>query len=79
MSDASSATTAFGRLLRFWRGVFQRTQEDLALELDSSPRHISRLENGRVQPSRLGVYTPSGSPTAEEANHGEESGHRTQR
>ncbi len=52
MNDASSTPTAFGRLLRFWRGVFGRTQEDLAHELDSSPRHISRLENGRVQPSR---------------------------
>ncbi len=44
--------TAFGRLLRFWRGVFRESQEDLAFALDSSPRHISRLENGRVQPSR---------------------------
>lgn len=55
MTDPSSTTTAFGRLLRFWRGVFRRTQEDLALELDSSPRHISRLENGRVQPSKAMV------------------------
>ncbi len=55
MADSSSSTTAFGRLLRFWRGVFGRTQEDWALELDASPRHISRLENGRVQPSKAMV------------------------
>lgn len=55
MTDPSSTTTAFGRLLRFWRSVLRRTQEDLALELDSSPRHVSRLENGRVQPSKVMV------------------------
>ena len=55
MADSSGSTTAFGRLLRFWRGVFGRTQEDWALELDASPRHISRLENGRVQPSKAMV------------------------
>ena len=43
--------TAFGRLLRFWRKSFGRSQEELALDLDASPRHISRLENGRVLPS----------------------------
>lgn len=41
----------FGRLLRFWRGVFGVSQEALALQLASSTRHISRLENGRVRPS----------------------------
>ncbi len=61
MTGSPSTTTAFGRLLRFWRGVFQRTQEDLALELDSSPRHISRLENGRVQPSKSMVERIAGS------------------
>lgn len=43
---------SFGRLLRFWRKVFEVSQESLALDLESSPRHISRLENGRVRPSR---------------------------
>lgn len=46
------ADRAFGRLLRFWRGVHGVSQEDLAHDLGSSPRHISRLENGRVRPSR---------------------------
>lgn len=46
------ATSAFGRLLRFWRQVQQKNQEDLAYSIESSPRHISRLENGHVQPSQ---------------------------
>ena len=45
----------FGRLLKFWRGVHQLNQEELAHRLASSPRHISRLENGRVQPSKAMV------------------------
>ena len=45
----------FGRLLRFWREVFGISQERLALDLQSSTRHISRLENGLVQPSRAMV------------------------
>lgn len=42
----------FGRLLRFWRETFETSQEALALDLGSSSRHISRMENGLVQPSR---------------------------
>ncbi len=41
----------FGRLLRFWRETFQLSQEQLALAVDSSTRHINRLENGHVHPS----------------------------
>ena len=43
---------AFGRLLRFWRRVRKRSQEDVALEINSSIRHISFLENGKSLPSR---------------------------
>ncbi len=46
------AEGAFGRLLRFWRQVRKRSQEDVALEIDSSIRHISFLENGKSLPSR---------------------------
>lgn len=46
------ADGAFGRLLRFWRRVRKRSQEDVALEIDSSIRHISFLENGKSLPSR---------------------------
>jgi len=43
---------AFGRLLRYWRQVRKRSQEDVALEIESSIKHISFLENGRSLPSR---------------------------
>jgi len=42
----------FGRMLKFWRGVHGLSQEELAHSVESSPRHISRLENGRVHPSK---------------------------
>ncbi|NKF50811.1 helix-turn-helix domain-containing protein [Shewanella sp. WXL01] len=46
---------AFGRMLKFWRGVRRMSQEDLAFSLDSSARHISRMENSRVHPSKTMV------------------------
>ncbi|WP_066960025.1 helix-turn-helix domain-containing protein [Microbulbifer sp. Q7] len=49
MSD--SAYQAFGHLLRFWRKVRGISQEALALNLQSSTRHISFLENGKARPS----------------------------
>lgn len=42
---------AFPRFLKFWRGVSNLSQEQLAEKLSSSPRHISRLENGSSRPS----------------------------
>ncbi len=44
-------TFAFERFLKFWRGVHGLSQEELAFRVDSSPRHISRLENGSSRPS----------------------------
>lgn len=41
----------FAGLLRFWRNVHEVSQEALAFQIGSSPRHISRLENGHVRPS----------------------------
>ncbi|MBY6190928.1 helix-turn-helix transcriptional regulator [Microbulbifer agarilyticus] len=49
MSD--TAYPAFGHLLRFWRKVRGMSQEALALNLQSSTRHISFLENGKARPS----------------------------
>ena len=46
------AKGAFGRLLRYWRQARKRSQEDVALEIDSSIKHISFLENGKSLPSR---------------------------
>ena len=42
---------AFSRFLKFWRGVHHLSQEELAERINSSPRHISRLENGSSRPS----------------------------
>ncbi|MFT5577077.1 MAG: transcriptional regulator with XRE-family HTH domain [Bermanella sp.] len=50
MSEKESEP-AFGRFLKFWRSVHEVSQEELAFRLDSSPRHISRIENGSSRPS----------------------------
>ncbi|NKI16882.1 helix-turn-helix transcriptional regulator [Spongiibacter sp. KMU-166] len=42
---------AFPRFLKFWRGVFKVSQEELAFQLGCSPRHVSRLETGECRPS----------------------------
>lgn len=47
---------AFSRFLKFWRGVHSLSQESLAEKLGSSPRHISRLENGSSRPSEAMVH-----------------------
>lgn len=39
------------RFLRFWRQIHKISQEELAHRINSSPRHISRLENGSSRPS----------------------------
>src|SRR5512134_228836 len=41
-----------GGLLRDWRRVRRLSQLDLALLMDVSARHLSRVEGGRAQPSR---------------------------
>jgi len=43
---------AFARFLKFWRSVHGLSQEQLAGHINSSPRHISRLENGNSLPSQ---------------------------
>jgi len=45
------AENAFGRFLKFWRKVHSISQEALAFKLNSSARHISRLENGSSRAS----------------------------
>jgi transcriptional regulator with XRE-family HTH domain len=52
LTDDVEEELPFGKLLKFWRGVYELSQEELAFRLDSSPRHISRLENGRAHPSK---------------------------
>lgn len=43
---------AFGRMLRYWRGVRGESQLSLSLEADVSARHISFIESGRSRPSQ---------------------------
>ncbi len=49
--QSKSTKSVFGRFLKFWRGVHGVSQEELAGRLGSSPRHISRLENGSSRAS----------------------------
>ncbi|MGB2259556.1 MAG: helix-turn-helix domain-containing protein [Porticoccaceae bacterium] len=48
----SDTSQVFGRFLKFWRGLHSLSQEQLADLINSSPRHISRLENGSSRPSQ---------------------------
>jgi transcriptional regulator with XRE-family HTH domain len=41
----------FTRFLKYWRGVHNISQEELAYSIDSSSRHLSRIENGSSRPS----------------------------
>jgi transcriptional regulator with XRE-family HTH domain len=44
--------TAFGELLRYWRGTRKLSQLELALAAEVSARHVSFVETGRSRPSR---------------------------
>jgi transcriptional regulator with XRE-family HTH domain len=44
--------TAFGRLLKDWRGRRGLSQLDLALAARTTQRHLSFIESGRAEPSR---------------------------
>ena len=50
--ESTEPSLSFGRLLRFWRNVRGKSQEELSLMVDGSARHISFLETGRSQPGR---------------------------
>jgi transcriptional regulator with XRE-family HTH domain len=51
MTDQQKHPLTFGIFLKFWRNLHQLSQEELAFRHGSSPRHISRLENGSSRPS----------------------------
>src|SRR5215510_2451258 len=57
---ASSATPAFGQLLKQWRTTRHLSQLALATEAGISTRHLSFLETGRAQPSREMVQLLAG-------------------
>src|SRR5499426_647394 len=56
----SSATPAFGQLLKQWRTTRHLSQLALATEAGISTRHLSFLETGRAQPSREMVQLLTG-------------------
>ena len=51
--EQSRSESPFGRLMHFWRKTSGMSQEQLSEMLGVSTRHISFLETGRSQPSRL--------------------------
>src|SRR4030081_2260861 len=57
---ATSATPAFGRMLKQWRSTRHMSQLALATEAGISTRHLSFLETGRAQPSREMVQLLAG-------------------
>lgn len=44
--------TSFGELLKYWRKTRNYSQTDLAVDCDTSARHLSCVENERAHPSR---------------------------
>jgi transcriptional regulator with XRE-family HTH domain len=51
-ADTAANSSAFGRLLRGWRGRRGFSQLDLALAARTTQRHLSFIESGRATPSR---------------------------
>ena len=51
MSDPTYVDS-YGELLKYWRKLADISQIDLALECDTSARHLSCVETERAQPSR---------------------------
>ncbi len=48
--------SGFGHALRHWRQVRGKSQLDLALDAEVSPRHVSFIETGRSRPSRQMIH-----------------------
>ncbi len=60
---------AFPRFLKFWRGVHQISQEELAYRLGCSPRHVSRLETGECRPSETLIQQVADALTLGKRDH----------
>jgi len=50
--DRGAAAGSVGHLLRQWRERQRKSQLDVALDAEISPRHLSFVETGRARPSR---------------------------
>lgn len=57
--NANTRPASVGDLLRYWRGQRGFSQLDLALEGETSQRHLSFVESGRSVPSRRMLVTLS--------------------
>ena len=55
IAAAPSASTPFGLRLREWRRSRRLTQEALAADARTSPRHLSCMEGGKAMPSEVMV------------------------
>lgn len=55
MTYGATMTSTFGTVLKEWRGVRRMSQLELGSRAEVSARHISFLESGRSNPSRLMV------------------------
>ena len=61
LKNETEQSLVFARFLKFWRGVHQISQQELAFRINSSARHISRLESGSSRPSESMVMEISNS------------------
>ena len=52
MNSPATAPSPVGRVLKQWRGIRGLSQLDLALDANTSARHLSFIETGRSRPSR---------------------------
>jgi transcriptional regulator with XRE-family HTH domain len=51
-ASAARSGVELGTLLREWRGIRGKSQNDLSLDSGVSQRHVSFIESGRSVPSR---------------------------
>ncbi len=58
-TEAHPSTSAFPAILKEWRQTRSISQLELAMRAGSSQRHISFLESGRSNPSRVMVFALS--------------------
>lgn len=56
-SSTRAADHPFGQLLQHWRRIRGKSQLELAVDAQVSPRHVSFVETGRASPSRDMVLT----------------------
>ena len=56
-SETQATGGELGRLLRHWRSLRGKSQNELSLDTEISQRHLSFIESGRSSPSRQALVT----------------------